>query len=35
LRDLIMFYHDRGLHVGVHAIGDRAIDWTVARSRWR
>jgi predicted amidohydrolase YtcJ len=30
LRDLIMFYHDQGLHVGVHAIGDRAIDWTVA-----
>ena len=30
LRDLIMFYHDAGLHVGVHAIGDRAIDWTVA-----
>jgi len=30
LRDLIMLYHDAGLHVGVHAIGDRAIDWTVA-----
>lgn len=30
LRDLIMYYHDQGLHVGVHAIGDRAIDWTVA-----
>jgi hypothetical protein len=30
LRDLIMFYHDQGLHIGVHAIGDRAIDWTVA-----
>ena len=30
LRDLIMFYHDAGLHVGVHAIGDRAIDWTVS-----
>lgn len=29
LRDLIMFYHDAGLHVGIHAIGDRAIDWTV------
>ena len=27
LRDLFMFYHDAGLHVGVHAIGDRAIDW--------
>ena len=30
LRDLIMLYHDAGLHIGVHAIGDRAIDWTVA-----
>ncbi|MDX2412153.1 MAG: amidohydrolase [Woeseiaceae bacterium] len=30
LRDLIMLYHDAGLHVGVHAIGDRAIDWTVS-----
>lgn len=30
LRDLIMFYHDAGLHMGIHAIGDRAIDWTVA-----
>jgi predicted amidohydrolase YtcJ len=30
LRDLIMFYHDEGLHMGIHAIGDRAIDWTVA-----
>jgi hypothetical protein len=30
LRDLIMLYHDAGLHMGVHAIGDRAIDWTVA-----
>ena len=30
LRDLIMFYHDAGLHMGVHAVGDRAIDWTVA-----
>jgi predicted amidohydrolase YtcJ len=30
LRDLIMFYHDAGLHIGIHAIGDRAIDWTVA-----
>jgi predicted amidohydrolase YtcJ len=30
LRDLIMLYHDAGLHVGVHAVGDRAIDWTVA-----
>jgi len=30
LRDLFMFYHDAGLHVGVHAIGDRTIDWMVA-----
>jgi len=30
LRDLITLYHDAGLHIGVHAIGDRAIDWTVA-----
>ena len=30
LRDLVMLYHDAGLHVGVHAVGDRAIDWTVA-----
>jgi predicted amidohydrolase YtcJ len=29
LRDLVMLYHDAGLHVGIHAIGDRAIDWTV------
>jgi len=30
LRQLIRLYHDNGLTVGVHAIGDRAIDWTVA-----
>jgi predicted amidohydrolase YtcJ len=30
LRDLISFYHEAGLHMGIHAIGDRAIDWTVA-----
>jgi predicted amidohydrolase YtcJ len=30
LQQLIHLYHDNGLHVGVHAIGDRAIDWTVA-----
>jgi len=30
LRDLITLYHDAGLHMGIHAIGDRAIDWTVA-----
>jgi len=30
LRQLIRLYHDAGLHIGVHAIGDRAIDWVVA-----
>ena len=30
LQQLIRLYHDNGLHVGVHAIGDRAIDWAVA-----
>ncbi len=30
LRELIVYYHDSGLHLGVHAIGDRAIDWVVA-----
>lgn len=30
LRELILLYHDAGLHMGVHAIGDRAIDWVVA-----
>jgi predicted amidohydrolase YtcJ len=29
LRRLIMLYHAAGLHLGVHAIGDRAIDWVV------
>ena len=29
LRALIRMYHDAGLHVSVHAIGDRAIDWTM------
>ncbi|NIN73047.1 MAG: amidohydrolase family protein [Gemmatimonadetes bacterium] len=29
IRELIRTYHDAGLHVSVHAIGDRAIDWTV------
>jgi predicted amidohydrolase YtcJ len=26
---LVRMYHEAGLHVGVHSIGDRAIDWTV------
>lgn len=30
LRNLIFLYHQNGLHMGVHAIGDRAIDWVVA-----
>lgn len=29
LRELIQLYHDAGLHVSVHAVGDRAIDWVV------
>jgi predicted amidohydrolase YtcJ len=30
LRELIQIYHDAGLHLGIHAVGDRAIDWVVA-----
>jgi predicted amidohydrolase YtcJ len=29
MREQIRTYHDAGLHVSVHAIGDRAIDWVV------
>jgi predicted amidohydrolase YtcJ len=29
IRALIKLYHNAGLHVGVHAIGDRGIDWIV------
>jgi predicted amidohydrolase YtcJ len=29
LRELIHRYHDAGLHISTHAIGDRAIDWVV------
>ena len=29
MRTLIRMYHDAGMHVSVHAIGDRAIDWVV------
>ena len=29
MRELILLYHDAGLHVGAHAVGDRAIDWVV------
>jgi predicted amidohydrolase YtcJ len=26
---LVRMYHDAGLHMGIHSIGDKAIDWTV------
>lgn len=29
IRALIQLYHDAGLHVGTHAVGDRTIDWVV------
>ena len=29
IRMLIRMYHDAGMHVSVHSIGDRAIDWVV------
>lgn len=29
VRQLIRMYHDAGMHVSTHSIGDRAIDWTV------
>src|SRR5687768_2800778 len=29
MRTLIRMYHDAGMHMSVHAIGDRAIDWVV------
>jgi hypothetical protein len=29
VRKLIRMYHDAGMHVGVHSIGDRGIDWVV------
>ncbi len=29
IRSLIRLYHDAGMHVSVHSIGDRAIDWVV------
>jgi hypothetical protein len=28
-REQVRLFHDAGLHVSTHAIGDRAIDWTV------
>lgn len=29
LRQQIALYHDAGMHIGTHAVGDRAIDWVV------
>src|SRR6202008_3035680 len=29
IRAMILRYHDAGLHISTHAIGDRAIDWVV------
>lgn len=29
IRAMIRMYHDAGLHVSVHAIGDQAIDWVI------
>jgi hypothetical protein len=29
IRALILLYHGAGLHIGTHAVGDRAIDWVV------
>jgi predicted amidohydrolase YtcJ len=29
LRKQIRLFHDAGLHIGTHAVGDRAIDWVV------
>ncbi len=28
-REIVRMFHDAGMHVGTHAIGDRAIDWVV------
>jgi predicted amidohydrolase YtcJ len=28
-REMVKMYHNAGLHIGVHAIGDRAIDWVM------
>jgi predicted amidohydrolase YtcJ len=33
LREQVQMYHDAGIHVSIHPIGDRAIDWTV-ESYW-
>ncbi len=29
IRALILLYHEAGLHIGTHAVGDRTIDWVV------
>jgi predicted amidohydrolase YtcJ len=29
IREMILRYHDAGMHISTHAIGDRAIDWVV------
>lgn len=29
LEDQVRLFHEAGIHLGLHAIGDRAIDWTV------
>jgi hypothetical protein len=28
-REMVKMYHDAGLHISVHSVGDRAIDWVV------
>jgi predicted amidohydrolase YtcJ len=28
-RQIVRMFHDAGIHVGTHAVGDRAIDWVV------
>ena len=28
-REMVKLFHDRGVHVSTHAVGDRAIDWVV------
>jgi predicted amidohydrolase YtcJ len=29
MTELVRIYHNAGLHMGIHSIGDRGIDWTV------
>ncbi|MCP6769428.1 amidohydrolase family protein, partial [Klebsiella pneumoniae] len=28
-RQMVRLFHQAGIHVGTHAVGDRAIDWVV------